>query len=44
MIGENFLKILLKWLWAVLSHCGLVTPYADLELGQLRLREWLVAW
>ena len=27
-----------------LTHCGLVTPYGDVELGQHWLRFWLVAW
>ena len=27
-----------------LSHCGLVTPYGDMELGRHWLRQWLVAW
>ena len=27
-----------------LTHCGLVTPYGDIELGQHWLRSWLVAW
>ena len=27
-----------------LTHCGLVTPYGDTDLGQLWLRYWLVAW
>ena len=27
-----------------LTHCGLVTPYGDRDLGQLWLRQWLVAW
>ena len=27
-----------------LSHCGLVTPYGDMELGQHWLRLWRVAW
>ena len=28
----------------VLTHCGLVTPYGDRDLGQHWLRKWLVAW
>ena len=28
----------------VLTHCGLVTPYGNMELGQHWLRYWLVAW
>ena len=27
-----------------LTHCGLVMPYVNLELGQYWLRWWLVAW
>ena len=27
-----------------LTHCGLVTLYGDMELGQHWLRKWLVAW
>ena len=27
-----------------LTHCGLVTLYGDINLGQHWLREWLVAW
>ena len=26
------------------THCGVVTPYGDIELGQPWLRYWLVAW
>ena len=26
------------------QHCGLVTPYGDLDLGQHWLRQWIVAW
>ena len=25
------------------GHCGLAMPYGDIDLGQLRLRKWLVA-
>ena len=28
----------------VLTHCGLMTPYGDGDLGQHWLRWWLVAW
>ena len=28
----------------LLSHCGLLTPSVDIDLGQRWLREWLVAW
>ena len=27
-----------------LTHCGLMTPYGDKDLGQHWLRQWLVAW
>ena len=27
-----------------LTHCGLVMPYGDIDLGQHWLRHWLVAW
>ena len=27
-----------------LNHCGLVTPYGNMDLGQHWLRLWLVAW
>ena len=27
-----------------LTHCGLVTPGGDIDLGQHWLRQWLVAW
>ena len=27
-----------------LIHCGLVTPYGEIDLGQHWLRQWLVAW
>ena len=27
-----------------LTHCGLVTPLGDIDLGQHWLRNWLVAW
>ena len=27
-----------------LTHCGLVMPYGDIDLGQHWLRWWLVAW
>ena len=26
------------------THCGLVTPFGDIDLGQHWLREWLGAW
>ena len=28
----------------ILTHCDLVMPYGDIDLGQHWLREWLVAW
>ena len=28
----------------MLTHCGLVTPYGGIDLGQHWLRKWLVAW
>ena len=28
----------------ILTHCGLVAPYGNMELGQHWLRLWLVAW
>ena len=28
----------------VLTHCGLVTPYGNIDLGQHLLRYWFVAW
>ena len=28
----------------ILTHCGLVTPYGNMELGQYWLRQRLVAW
>ena len=27
-----------------LTHCGLVTSYDDIELGQHRIRKWFVTW
>ena len=27
-----------------LTHCGLVTPYYDINLGQYWFRKWLAAW
>ena len=27
-----------------LTHCGLVTPYGDIDLGQHWVRSWLVVW
>ena len=31
--------------WPIfLTHCGLVKPYGDRDLGQHWLRQWLVAW
>ena len=27
-----------------LTHCSLVTPYGDRDMGQHWLRQWLVAW
>ena len=30
--------------YCTLTHCGLVTPYGDRDLGQHWLRQWLVAW
>ena len=32
----------LRLLW--LTHCGLVTPYGDIDLRQHWFRQWLVAW
>ena len=32
------------WGGGRLTHCGLVTPYSDRDLGQHWLRQWLVAW
>ena len=29
---------------AALTQCGLMTPYGDINLSQLWLRQWLVAW
>ena len=29
---------------AILTHCGLSTPYGDINLGQHYLRKWLSAW
>ena len=26
------------------THCGLVTPYGEVDLGQHGFRQWLVAW
>ena len=28
----------------MLIHCGLMMPCGDIDLGQHRLRQWLVAW
>ena len=42
--------LLIFWSWPLhegcicLTHCGLVTPYGDMELGEHRLRQWLAAW
>ena len=33
-----------QWGLACLTHCGPVRPYGDINLGQLWLRWWLVAW
>ena len=33
-----------QWVCRSFTHCGLVTPYDDMELGQHWLRYWLVAW
>ena len=30
--------------WNELTHCGLVTPYGDINLWQHWLRQWLAAW
>ena len=27
-----------------LTHCGLLTPYGDIDLGQHWIRYWFVAW
>ena len=35
--------ILMK-LMVCLTHCALMTPYGDIDLGQHWLRQWLVAW
>ena len=31
-------------LFNVFTHCGLMAPYGDIELGQLCLKQWLDAW
>ena len=41
------LSVISPVMWNIkthLTHCGLVTPYGDRDLGQLWLRQWLVAW
>ena len=30
--------------WLGSTHCGMVMPYGDIELGQHWLRAWFVAW
>ena len=38
-------RIMLHWLlWLMLTHCGQVTLYGDMEPGQHWVRKWLVAW
>ena len=34
----------LWWPNVLISHCGLVVPYGDINLGHHWLRQWLVAW
>ena len=41
------LQVILCWdicLRSILTQCGPVTPHGDIDLGQHRLRWWLVAW
>ena len=35
---ENFVEMTTFPFWCTLTHCGLVTPYGDMELGQHWLR------
>ena len=39
---KSVVYMLLHWL--ILTHCGLVKPYGNLDLGQHWFRQWLVAW
>ena len=35
----------LPWrIWFIKTHCGLVMPYGDIELGQHWIRWWFLAW
>ena len=40
MAGEPVRRVCI----ALVTHCGLVTPYGDKELCQHLIRYWLVAW
>ena len=47
---QMYSKMFIKW-WPFvvqasmcLTHCGQVTPYGDIDLGQHWLRWWLAAW
>ena len=55
MVGHKLERILINMIWIIhgssagmlrmkLTHCGLVTPYDDIDLGQHWLRLWLGAW
>ena len=35
---------LMKKMSINLTHCGLVTPYREIDLGQYWVRSWLIAW
>ena len=50
VVPQSILKVrtdqfcLSYFLSSSLTHCGLVKPYGDRDLGQHWLRYWLVAW
>ena len=33
-----------NFIFSYLIHCGLLTPYGEMHLGQLWFRSWLFAW
>ena len=42
--GQRLCLVEVAWGPIDLTHCGLVMPYGDRDLGQHWLRSWLVAW
>ena len=44
LVGNNIRKLHFEKLKSYSTHCGLVTPYGDRDVGQHWLKQWLVAW